>query len=324
MPDQGAIDLTLAHSPDSDDLVMWWPIVGMTDADGRPVPGERGRPAIDTGPFRFRAVARDVEELNKLAAGLPTGQASAAEQYDVTAISAGVYPRVQDVFRITACGGSFGENYGPKVVVREDSPARTLADVLDRAGTVAVPGINTTAFLVLRLLALDARPDAALAFREMRFDAIPGEVAEGRADAGLLIHEAQLTFASLGLRVLTDLGQAWHERYAEPLPLGLNVVRRDLDQRFGVGTVERLAHLLSASVEHAVRERAASREFLRMRAGDERPEWLDDALVDRYLSMYVSPLTLDMSERGRRALERLYRLGAEAGLTAPVERVDPA
>lgn len=314
------IDLTLAHSPDSDDLVMWWPIVGMTDADGHPVRGERGRPAIDTGPFRFRAVARDVEELNKLA----IGRASAAERYDVTAISAGAYPLVQEVFRITACGGSFGENYGPKVVVREGDVARTLADVLDRGGKVAVPGINTTAFLVLRLLAREARPGLEMLHREMRFDRIPGEVAGGLAVAGLLIHEAQLTFASLGLRVLVDLGEAWHGLYAEPLPLGLNVVRRDLDERFGAGTVDRLAEVLNRSVAHAVRERGASREFLRMRAGDERPEWRDDALVDRYLSMYVSPLTLDMGDRGRRALERLYRLGSEAGLTVPVRGVDLA
>ncbi len=342
------VQLTLAHSPDSDDLVMWWPLTGAMGV------------GVETGRYRFKTVARDVEELNRLVVGEghtrhgemmetpsprpspPRGRGSRKEEetegtepltpalspggrgreaYDITAISCAAYPYIADRYVITACGGSFGEGYGPKVVVREDSGVRTPEDL--RGLRVAVPGVRTSAFLTLGLMLGGVRREDATARSraggdrgfehvEMLFSEIPGAVARGEVDAGLLIHEAQLTFGELGLRAVIDLGQWWAGETGAPLALGLNVVRRDLDERFGAGTVREVAGLLGESVRFAVEHRAESREFLRRNAGD-RAEWEDDALVDNYLAMYVSGLTVEMGDRGRGAIEELLSRGAGAG-----------
>jgi len=295
--------LTIGHSPDSDDMVMWWPLVGMRCQDGIPVAGEDGRPAIDTEGLGFEAVADDVQRLNR--------RAIEVGDLDVTAISAHAYPHIAERYRITSSGASMGEGYGPKLVVREDSPYRSIEDALGgsgRAVRVAVPGVHTTAFLVLRLLV-----GWDFAHEEMAFDRVPDAVASGRVELGLLIHEAQLTFAELGLRPVADLGEIWQRTRGLPLPLGLNVVRRDVDDRLGSGGVERVARVLGRSIRHAVEHPEASRRFLEMHA-EGRPEWRDPALVDRYLRMYVSDLTLDMGERGRGALVALFREAGDAGL----------
>jgi len=295
--------LTLAHSPDSDDLVMWWPLVGISGPGKVPT-----GPAIDTGGFTFSLEARDVEELNKIVTG-------GATTYDITAISAGAYPRVKDTYRITACGASFGEGYGPRVVVRQDSPLRDRGDI--RGKRVAVPGVHTSALLTLTLLMggrdTDGHVERGFEIEEMLFSQIPNAVAAGRVDAGLLIHEAQLTFEGSGLRLLADLGQWWGDEVGGPLPLGLNVVRRGLDHEHGAGTVERLARVLSRSVCHAIEHKADSRRYLKLNRGD-RAEWDDDALLDKYLEMYVSPMTLDMGEKGVRAISELLTRGCRAGL----------
>lgn len=294
--------LTLAHSPDADDLVMWWPLSGITGPDGVAVDGELGKPRVDTQGFSFELVARDVEELNQAAI-------DGSSPYDVTAISCGAYPKLKDVYAITRSGASFGENYGPKVVVKNGSAIASLEDLSGRV--VAIPGVNTSAYLTLRLMVpgVEARP--------MLFSEIPGAVARGDVDAGLLIHEAQLTFGDLGLRAVVDLGQRWHETHGgDPLPLGLNVVARSLDERFGEGSVEQVSGILGDSIRCAVEHRDASKVYLRLNKGT-RDEWDDDALVDRYLDMYVSPMTLDMGERGRVAIERFLALGADAGLVDP-------
>lgn len=312
------IPIRLAHSPDSDDLVMWWPLVGL---DG-------SMPAIDVSPFRFELVARDVEELNKLAVG---GTSEQAELYDATAISCAAYPAVADRYAITRCGGSFGEGYGPRVVARENCGVRTIEDL--RGKRVAVPGINTSAFLTLSLLmlghpgsanratgggAIVPRGDALVSLRafepiEMLFSEIPGAVTRGTVDAGLLIHEAQLTFADAGLVEVGNLGVLWAERTDLPLPLGLNVVRRDLDDRYGAGTVARLGEVLFASVRHAVDHPKECRAHLQANKGS-RTEWDDPELVDRYLAMYVSALTIDMGTRGLAAIRHLLSQGHAAGM----------
>jgi 1,4-dihydroxy-6-naphthoate synthase len=304
------VPIRLAHSPDSDDLVMWWPLVGL---DG-------STPAIDTDPFRFDLVARDVEELNKAAAGEP------ADLYDATAISAAAYPAVRDRYIITRCGGSFGEGNGPRLVTRDDGPLRTIVDLPGRR--VAVPGLNTSAFLTLSLLMHEAPAPAGPArfappFEpvEMLFSDIPPAVAAGVVDAGLLIHEAQHTFADLGLREVANLGVLWADRTDLPLPLGLNVVRRDLDSRFAPGTVARLGAVLSASVRYAIDHPAECRAHLQANKGV-RTEWDDPALVDRYLAMYVSALTVDMGPRGLAAIRHLLGQGHAAGLCPDPGTID--
>ena len=282
-------EITLAHSPDSDDVAMWWPL-------GTDVPP----PSIDTGPFRFRALAAEIQTLNR----------RAIEHADLhaTAISAFTYPSVAHAYRITACAASFGEGYGPKVVVPAASDIGCDACLRARPRRVAIPGRNTTAFLALTIL-LDGRFEPV----EVPFDRVIDTVAQGRADAALLIHEAQLTFASHALRQIADLGEWWTRTQGLPLPLGLNVIRRDLDRTLFPGACEHLARILQASVRHARTNQAHTRSHLRARA-HHRPEWTDDALLDRYLDMYVNDMTEDMGPRGRDALARLYRQAAARSL----------
>lgn len=311
--------LTLAHSPDADDVVMWWPL-GDVDL-GRPA-------AIDTGKWLFQPVQIDIQEAND--------RAIARADLDITAISAHTYPHVQHLYRVTSCGASMGENYGPKLVCRADAPASwwpslsgcapSLADGPASTGaaapqipTIAVPGTKTTAYLILCLM-LGPKNFRAL---PMRFDFVPEAVRSGQADAGLLIHEAQLTFEDQGLRKLADLGEFWNRRHGLPLPLGLNVIRRDLDDRFGPGSVDRIARILTASVRHAVAHREASRRFLLEHPAC-KPEWEDAALLDRYLRMYVSPLSIDMGDLGRTALATLFKDAADAALCPPVPDLDVA
>lgn len=303
------IELNLAHSPDSDDLVMWWPLVGVRYPDGTPVDGDLGKPQVDTGPFRFNLIARDVEELNKLVIGEDGGG-----RYDITAISCAAYPAIADRYAITAGGGSFGENYGPRLVVREDSRLNSIKDLRETGGLVAIPGVNTSAYMTLRMAADEVET------REMLFSDIPGAVAAGDVDAGLLIHEAQLTFGDMRLREIGDMGKWWHKQTGKPLPLGLNVIRRDLDERYGSGTCKELARVLNDSVRCCVRMGEASRQYLQLNKGD-RTEWDDPELVDRYLAMYISGLTLDMGQIGRDAIQTFLERGAELGLCRRVENL---
>lgn len=303
------IELNLAHSPDSDDLVMWWPLVGVRHPDGRPIDGPLGTPQVDTGPFRFNLIARDVEQLNKLVVG-----EDQPDTYDITAISCAAYPRIADRYAITSSGGSFGENYGPRLVARGDSDLKSISDLRSKGGLVAIPGVNTSAYMTLRLAV------GEIETREMLFSDIPGAVARGEVDAGLLIHEAQLTFGEMRLREIGDMGKWWNNETGKPLPLGLNVLRLDLDERFGSGTCETLARVLNDSVRCCVEMGEASRMYLQLNKGD-RTEWDDPELVDRYLAMYVSGLTLDMGERGRDAIGSFLGRAADAGLCPRVEKL---
>lgn len=302
--------LTLAHSPDADDVAMWWPLAGMRDRHGRRFDGTDGRPALDTGEFAFETVEADIQELNV--------RAIERADLDITAVSAGVYPRIASRYRITRCGASIGVSYGPKLVVARESGLGSLAEVLsDRAAKpVAIPGRHTTAYLVLRALAARDMP-----VLEVPFQDVIGAVTSGRASAGLLIHEAQLDPESLGLRVIVELGPAWTARTGGPLPLGLNVLRRDLDERFGPGAAARIASLLKESVRYSISHGERTRAFLLARS-DDRPEWRDRALLDRYLGMYVNEQTVDMGEAGVNALRVLYREGCDAGLCADPGPID--
>jgi 1,4-dihydroxy-6-naphthoate synthase len=313
MPQTQTVELNLAHSPDSDDLVMWWPLVGVRHPDGTPIDGDLGKPQVDTGRFRFNLLARDVEELNKLVIG---DDESDKPAYDITAISCATYPAIAARYAMTKSGGSFGENYGPRIVVADDSPYQTLNDLRESGCKVAIPGVNTSAFMGLQMAI------GEFEFEEMLFSKIPNAVSVGQFHAGLLIHEAQLTHAEMGLREIGDLGKWWHSQTGKPLPLGLNVIRRDLDQRFGPGTCQELADVLNSSVDCCVKMGEASRLYLQLNKGD-RTEWDDPQLVDRYLDMYVSGLTLDMGDLGRNAIETFLGMGADEGLCDRVENIDP-
>lgn len=272
--------LTLGHSPDPDDAFMWWPLFEGRIAD----PG-----------FRFEQVAEDIEALNRRAAGEWKGL------LDVTAMSCANAPHVRDRYLVTACGASVGEGYGPKLVARG---ATTVESLRATRPTIAIPGRRTTAALVLSLL-LGRESFRAV---EAPFDTIESRVRDGSVDAGVVIHEGQLTFERHGLALVEDLGRWWTERTSLPLPLGVNAVRRDLDARLGAGTLARVVALLDRSVRYALEHRA---ESIDRALGFARG--LDRATADRFVGLYVNRWTLDMGERGRSAVERLVTEAAAHG-----------
>lgn len=283
--------LTLAHSPDPDDVFMWWPITGKID------PRDHDRvvepPVLDTGRFAFKALPADIDVLNR--------RAIERGDLDITALSVFAWAKVADRYALTSCGGSFGEGYGPKVVTRGDTDLR--------GKLIAVPGVRTTAYLLLTL-ALGAD-----AFRhvEMPFDRILDAVAGRQADAGLLIHQSQLTFADLGLRQVLDLGAWWLEHTGLPLPLGGNAIRRDLETLHGPGTLRELTGLLDRSIAHALAHRDESTRYAMAFA----PE-INWAQADRYIDMYVSGLTVDARPRGEQAIARVLAEAARTGMSPPV------
>ncbi|MBL8757750.1 MAG: ABC transporter substrate-binding protein [Phycisphaerae bacterium] len=308
------VRLTLAHSADADDVFMWWPITGKI----HPRPPAHGGPhdvlsppVLDTGRFRFVAVPEDIQILN--------ARAIESADLDITALSFHAYARVASQYRLTACGWSMGEGFGPKLVCRRDR-ARSLEDLSGPAAgkppRVAIPGMHTTAFMVLGLML-----GGAQRFRPvpMRFDSILDAVASGSVDAGLLIHEAQIDFERHGVHALADLGAWWGQATSGlPLPLGANALRRDLDQRFGPGATAQVAGLLRASIEHALANRAEGLAYARTFSPP-----ISDADLDRYVSMYVSPLTVDPGARGLRAVRTLFERAAAAGLCQHPGTLDP-
>ncbi|MDQ4030511.1 MAG: ABC transporter substrate-binding protein [Actinomycetota bacterium] len=270
--------IRLGHSPDPDDAFMFWAL-----AERR----------IDPRGFEFEHVLRDIQTLNEWAL---------EGRLEVTALSLHSYPFVQDRYVLLPHGASMGVGYGPIVVA-----PRTLSREELRETEIAVPGAMTTAFLVLRLFL------GEFAYRVVPFDEILAEVAEGRADAGLLIHEGQLTYASHGLEKCVDLGEWWLLETGLPLPLGVNVARRDLgDER-----LRDLSDVLRESIRTGLDNRyEAMRYALRFGRG------LDDELADRFVGMYVNELTCDYGEEGRRAVEELLRRGEEIGAFREPVRVD--
>jgi len=284
--------LTIAHSPDPDDAFMW-------RALGDAAAG--AEPLIDTGRFLFRVEPADIETLN--ARAIDRGD------LDLSAVSYHVYPHIRGSYAITAAGSSMGEGYGPKLVARE---AITPADILSRGLLVARPGRLTTASLTPRLL-LGAEPRAV----DMPFDDVINAVATGAADAGLVIHEGQLTYPDAGLTLVEDLGAWWKRETGLPLPLGANVVRRGLEDEHGPGTLAEIAGTLRRSIEHAM-ERidegvAAAHACARGVTLEQTRE---------FVGMYVNARTLDLGRDGRRGVQRLLGRAAEAGLLPDPGEVD--
>jgi 1,4-dihydroxy-6-naphthoate synthase len=227
----------------------------------------------------------DIETLNKAAF---TGT------YEITAVSFHAYAHLTDRYVLLPHGASMGDNYGPIVVARRDGPS-SLNGV-----RVAIPGTLTTAFLALRLF----HPDVQ--YSVVPFDQIQDQVREGKVEAGLLIHEGQLTYADEGLKKIVDLGEWWAERTSGlPLPLGGNVIRRDL----GSSTINTLSKLLHDSIAYALAHRQEAVQYA-MQFG----RGLDRASTDRFVGMYVNDLTLDYGERGRSAVFRLLNDAQIAGL----------
>ena len=295
--------ITIAHSPDPDDAFMWLGL-GHVSERGSMTPSRE--PRIDTGRFRFRVVSYDIETLNR--------RAVERGDLDCTAMSFHVYPRVRERYALTTCGASMGEGYGPKVIARDVR----APDWLRTPGLrIATPGAHTTAHLTLRLL-LGQDFEA----RETPFEQIIERVAEGDADAGVVIHEGQLTYPDAGLRLVVDLGAWWQERTNLPLPLGANAIRKDLDERYGPGSATEVAAILRRSIEHAMAHRA---EHLAHAASYARG--ISAERNDEFVRMYVNDLTLDVGERGREAVRRLLTEAHEQGLTPdpePIEWVEPA
>jgi 1,4-dihydroxy-6-naphthoate synthase len=320
------VPITLAHSPDPDDAFMWWPLTGKIQPPrepwqaGDPIRHARAisSPAINTGRFEFRALPADIEQLNR--------RAAATADLDITALSVRAWADVQDRYAITSCGASFGDGFGPKLVARA-TDSRLNCHNCCRAPEVriAIPGKRTTAFLMLGL-ALGVKPDSPTdRFVEMPFDQIIGAVARSEVDAGLVIHEGQLTFADAGLKLLLDVGQWWKQKTSLKLPLGINAISRSLD-RHGPNTITEISGLLKQSVAMATSRWDESVAYTlpfaaenARRAGSPPP---DLARVDAYCRMYVTEETRDMGQQGRQAIHRLLSEGASASLSPPVAAIE--
>lgn len=313
------ITLTLAHSPDPDDVFMWWPITGKIRPDGSALPGDEGRPVIDGGRFEFRPLPADIHILNR--------RAIEVGDLEITALSARAYAQVAPRYIITRCGASFGDGFGPKVVSRSgDDRIGCEACLRDPSLRIAIPGRQTTAFMLLGLILGDAVNPNHERFIEMPFDRVIPSVVEGQADAGLVIHEGQLTYADAGLRLVCDVGAWWKSTTGLPTPLGVNAIRRDLDERHGPGTVLQVARLLQSSVAHAIDRRGESTAYAlpfalanTARGGNGGEPTLER--VDRYCRMYVGESALDMGDEGSGAINSLLRAGADAGLCPRIEPI---
>ena len=254
--------ITVAHSPDSDDAFMHYGL-----ASGK----------VPTEGIEFGHLLADIETLNR---------AAFEGKYEVSAVSFHAYAHLTDKYILLPHGSSMGDDYGPIVVARTDGPS-SLKGI-----TVAIPGTLTTAFLALQIY------DPSVKTVVMPFDEIQDAVREGRVEAGLLIHEGQLTYQDEGLKKIVDLGEWWAERTGGlPLPLGGNVIRRDL----GPKTIATVSRLLHDSIAYALNHRQEALDYaLQFGRG------LDRAKADRFVGMYVNELTLEYGDRGRKAVQRLF------------------
>ncbi len=306
----GPTTLRLAHSGDPDDAFMWWPITGKVMPDGTPWPGHEATPRLDTGPRRYQAVPGDIAVFNRLAL--------ADAPYDLSALSVRAYAEVQDRYIITRMGASFGEGYGPRVVAPASDSRDAAAILRDPRAVIAIPGFETSAFLTLGLWLGEDRLRTRSRFVELPFDEIIPCVVSGRAAAGLVIHEGQITFGQASLRSLLDLGEWWQATRHLPLPLGVNAVKRDLDTRLGPGTLAKVANDLGESLAYALAHRDESvaycMPFAAHNAAKQHMPTPSDATVRQYLDMYVTGLTQNLGDVGLAAILRLLTEGAQAGL----------
>jgi 5,8-dihydroxy-2-naphthoate synthase len=263
--------IRVAHSPDSDDAFMFWALA---------------QNKIDTGDLRFEHELQDIETLNRRAM---------AGELDVTAVSIHAYAYLSARYALLPHGASMGEGYGPRVVARKKLRPGDL-----KGRKVAVPGTLTSAYLALKLCRPEFEPVV------VPFDEIIEHVVEGKSDAGLLIHEGQLTYQDAGLHLVCDLGVWWaKESGGLPLPLGGNVIRRDL----GDDLMAEVSHVLRQSIAYGLKHRKEA-----LRYAHQYGRGLDAGQTDEFVGMYVNKRTLDYGEDGRRAVQMFLDRGFQAGL----------
>jgi 1,4-dihydroxy-6-naphthoate synthase len=273
-------EITVAHSPDSDDAFMFY---GLATNKVR-VPG-----------LKFTHTLCDIETLNQNAR-------QGEGVYDVTAISFHAYPYIQDNYALLPSGGSVGDGYGPMIVAN-----KTYSQSEIKRKRIAVPGTLTTAYLVLRLFAPGIEVDV------VPFDQIISAVIEGKHEAGLIIHEGQLTYGKAGLHRIVDLGKWWHKVTGLPLPLGGNAIRRSL----GPQLMADVSNALRESIQYALDHREEALAYAMQFARD-----LDPQLADKFVGMYVNERTLDYGADGREAVRRLLEMGHTAGIIPHAARVE--
>jgi 1,4-dihydroxy-6-naphthoate synthase len=275
----GVREISIAHSPDSDDAFMFY---GLATNKIR-VPG-----------YRFTHTLCDIETLNR--------RAQDEAFYDVSAISFHAYPYVQDNYTLMGCGGSVGEGYGPMVVSSTKLNPADLGKI-----KVAVPGKMTTAYLALKIFNPEIETEI------VPFDQIIPAILAGKYDAGLIIHEGQLTYSSSGLYKVIDLGVWWRETTGLVLPLGGNAIRRSL----GAEAHKIISQALRDSIQHGLDHREQALEYAMQFARD-----LDSSLANRFVSMYVNERTLDYGKDGREAIRKLLQVGHEKGIIPIEPKVD--
>src|ERR1041385_5305973 len=273
-------EVTIAHSPDSDDAFMFY---GLATNKVR-VPG-----------LKFTHTLCDIETLNRAAM-------KGNGEYDVTAISFHAYPYLQDKYALMPSGGSVGEGYGPMIVAARNIPVEEITKC-----RIAVPGTMTTAYLALKLYAPEIATDV------VPFDQIIPQVLAGKYEAGLIIHEGQLTFNKSGLHRIVDLGKWWQKVTGLPLPLGGNAIRREL----GPQLMPTVTAALRESIQYALEHREEALAYAMQFARD-----LDTQSADKFVGMYVNERTLDYGSDGREAVRRLLDMGHKAGIIAIEAHVD--
>jgi len=261
----------VGHSPDPDDAFMFHALAN---------------DKIETGDYVFTHTLQDIETLNRRALNA---------ELELTAVSLHGYAYITDKYALCACGASIGDNYGPMVVAREQVDVDWL-----RGKKIAIPGEMTTAFLSLKLLIGDD-----FEYEVHPFDEILNLVEAGRFDAGLIIHEGQLTYGDQGLHLVVDLGCWWHDETGLPLPLGANAIRKDLGRQ----AMEEVTVLLKESIQYGLDHREEALAYALQYGRD-----LDHAKADRFVGMYVNDWTLDFGERGREAVALLLDRGYKAGI----------
>jgi len=271
-------EITVAHSPDSDDAFMFY---GLATNKVR-VPG-----------LKFSHTLCDIETLNRKAMD---------GVYDVTAISFHAYPYIQDKYALMTCGGSVGDGYGPMIV----SP-RALSISELKQMKIAVPGTMTTAYLALNLFAPGIETEV------VPFDQIIPQILAGKYEAGLIIHEGQLTYSKVGLHRIIDLGKWWRDVTGLPLPLGGNAIRREL----GPEMIHEVSKALKRSIQYALDHREEALEYAMQFARD-----LDTPSADKFVGMYVNERTVDYGIDGREAVSRLLDMGHKAGIIKPKANVE--